>query len=83
MRTARMLSLIVVILAGCKSMDSRAQPVTLPPSVGISSIEVTPNSGEQRPTKVITRQSEIATFVAFPVKCRPRGAFGSPSTMTA
>jgi hypothetical protein len=62
---ARLMLLLVLLLPGCRSMDSAAKPVTLPAASKITAIEVTPNFGEDRTTSVITRPDQIEHFVAF------------------
>jgi hypothetical protein len=61
----RLILLLGLLLPGCRSLDSAAKPVTLPPASTITAIEVTPNSGEDRTTSVITSRDQIERFVAF------------------
>jgi len=60
-----MLLLAVAVLAGCQAMDSPAEPILLPPSAEISSIEVTPNFGQVRSTRTITDDRDVEKFVTF------------------
>lgn len=62
---AKLMRLLVLLISGCRSMDSAAKPIMLPPASTLTAIEVTPNFGEQRTTFVITNSDQIERFVAF------------------
>lgn len=61
----RWLVLACGLLMGCRSAGAPPPAVSLPTPVEITAIEVTPNRGDDRSTKVINEPQRIADFVAF------------------
>jgi hypothetical protein len=67
-----MLLMLLLGASGCRSMDSAAKPIVLPPASIITAIEVRPNHGQERAAVAITDRESIGRFVEF-VNSRPDG----------
>lgn len=61
----RCLPIACALLVGCRSAGPPAVMVSLPSAAEISRIELTPSTGEERPTTVIEDPGRIARFTAF------------------
>jgi hypothetical protein len=61
----RWLLLACGLVFGCRSAGAPPPPVSIPITSEITAIEVTPNRGDDRATKVIDEPQRIADFVAF------------------
>jgi len=59
------LACLLALIAGCRSLQSGPEPVALPADSRITAIEVTPNRGAVRTTRVITDRTAIRRFVQF------------------